>query len=57
MIFLYDSNDLLLDQLMYPDEMAAGGLENGQSLGRTPDGAGTTGPIVVSPGAPNVAVP
>jgi hypothetical protein len=56
-IFLRDPVGVLLDELSYPDEMGPGNVGNGNSFGRIPDGAETTGAIRVSAGATNVAVP
>jgi hypothetical protein len=55
-IFLRDSTGALLDQLDYPDEAGPNGVGDTHAFGRVPDGAGTTGAIFTSPGAPNNAV-
>jgi hypothetical protein len=56
-IFLHDSNGILLDQLTYPDEAGSGNVGDGHAFGRIPNGAATTGAILTSPGAANNAVP
>lgn len=56
-IFLHDSNGVLLDQLTYPNEAGPNNVGDGHALGRIPDGASTTGAILTSPGATNNAVP
>lgn len=56
-IFLRDSKGALLDQLDYPDEAGPNGVGDSHAFGRIPDGASTTGAILTSPGATNIAVP
>ncbi|MDF3070018.1 MAG: putative secreted protein [Polyangiaceae bacterium] len=56
-IFLHDAQGVRLDDLTYPSEDGANNVGNGNSLGRIPDGAATTGRVPVSPGTANMAVP
>lgn len=56
-IFLHDAGGVLLDTLTYPDEAGPNNVGDGHGFGRIPDGAATTGAILTSPGAPNIAAP
>jgi hypothetical protein len=55
-VSLRDAKGTLLDQLTYPDQNGPSGLQDGQALGRVPDGESTVTAILVSPGAANNAV-
>jgi hypothetical protein len=55
-IFLHDSQGVLLDQLTYPDDAGPNGVGDTHALGRIPDGAETTGAVLISPGTTNNAV-
>jgi hypothetical protein len=54
-VSLRDAKGTLLDQLTYPDQNGPSGLQDGQALGRVPDGESTVTAILVSPGAANNA--